>query len=42
MPMSVSGANANADGATVKLTVKDSSKWCGSVGGDDLVRNERV
>jgi hypothetical protein len=36
-PMSVNGANANANGATIKLTVKDGSKQCRSVGGDDLV-----
>jgi hypothetical protein len=41
-PMSVSGANANANGATVESTVEDSSKRYRSVGGDHFVRDERV
>jgi hypothetical protein len=40
--MSVNGTNAGADGATVKSTVRDGSKQCRSVGGDDLVQNEHV
>jgi hypothetical protein len=40
--MSVNGADANADGVTIKLTVEDGSEWCRSVGGDDLVLNKRV
>jgi hypothetical protein len=39
-PMSVSGADADADGATVESTVEDSSEHYRSVGGDDFVRDE--
>jgi hypothetical protein len=42
MPMSVSGANGNADGATVELTVEDSSERYRSVSGDDSVQDEQV
>jgi hypothetical protein len=35
--MSVNGADANAEGATVELTVKDSGEQCRSVDGDNLV-----
>jgi hypothetical protein len=34
--------SADADGATVELTVEGGSKRCRSVGGDDLVQNKRV
>jgi hypothetical protein len=38
MPMLVNGADA--DGAIIDSTVEDGSKWCRSVGGNDLVRNK--
>jgi hypothetical protein len=34
--------SANANGATVESTVEDGSEQCRSIGGDNLVRNERV
>jgi hypothetical protein len=34
--------SADADGVTIESTVEDGSKWCRSIGGDNLVQNKRV
>jgi hypothetical protein len=40
--MSVNGAGANANGATIESTVEDSGEQGRGVSVDNLVRNEQV